>query len=286
MGRTITVIGSVNIDLVVRTDRLPREGETVLGQAFEVLPGGKGANQAVAAARLGAAVEFIGAVGSDDYGRAARQNLLGHGIDLSGLATVEAHTGVALIMVDGHGRNLICVAPGANEQVAAGTTRRCDIALTQLETPFRLPAAELVVLNPAPAPVSGSDAASAIVMEGVDVVIPNEIEAEQLTGESDPALAAAALEKMGAGWAIITLGAKGVYDGKSRRYFPAFEVQSVDTVGAGDAFVGGFTAALAREAEDPIRFAQAAAALKCTRKGAQNVPDREEVLEFLAAARR
>jgi ribokinase len=257
---------------VVRGDRLPRPGETVLGHEFRVVPGGKGANQAVAAARLGAKVRFVGCVGDDEYGRMARENLARHGIDVRGLKTVRHHTGVALITLDNEGRNLISVAPGANARVA--TRRRCDIALTQLETPYALPNARLVILNPAPA--------QGVSLRGVDILIPNEIEAEQLTGQRDPAKAARRLTRMGAKRVIITLGGRGVYDGE---YRPAFRVKPVDTVGAGDAFVGAYAAALADRYPDPVAFAQAAAALKCTRPGAQNIPTRGEVEAFLAKAR-
>ncbi len=268
--RSITVIGSVNIDLVVAGKRLPRPGQTILADDFRIVPSGKGANQAVAAARFGGDVRFIGCVGDDEYGRLARENLRRRGVDVRGLKTVRRHTGVALIMLDGNGRNMISVASGANAVVKS--RRRCDIALTQLETPYVLPNARLVVLNPAPAaPVS---------LRGVDIVIPNEIEAEQLTGKRDPVKAAAALRRMGARRVIITLGQRGVLDdGKHRG---PFRVKAVDTVGAGDAFVGAFVAALAQDHADPVRFAQAAAALKCTRPGAQNLPTRREVERLLA----
>jgi ribokinase len=267
-ARTITVIGSVNMDLVVETDRLPREGETVLGSTFRAVPGGKGANQAVAAARLGARVSFVGCVGDDAYGRLARRNLREQGVATRRLRTVDDHTGVALIMVDSGGRNIISVAPGANDR--ASVDGRHDIAVIQLETPFALPRAKLVILNPAPA--------KDVPLEGVDIIIPNEIEAEQLTGNSDPAIAARELVRMGARRAIITLGEKGVYDNGLR---PAFRVEARDTVGAGDAFVGAFAAAVARGDRDPVRFAQAAAALKCMRPGAQNMPSLGEVEAFL-----
>jgi len=271
-SRAISVLGSVNIDLVVETGRLPAEGETVLGTAFRITPGGKGANQAVAAARLGGRVSFFGCVGSDEWGRLARENLGREGIDVAGLESVDDHTGVALIMVDPKGRNLICVAPGANARVRARGWH--DIYLTQLETPFHLPdSAGFVILNPAPA--------KEVPLAGVDVVIPNEIEARQLTGERDPARAAEALVRLGARRAIITLGARGVFDG---RYLPAFAVEPKDTVGAGDTFVGAFAAAVAAGDPDPVRFAQAAAALKCTRPGAQSIPARQEVLDFLSRA--
>jgi len=267
--RTITVIGSVNMDLVVEADRLPREGETVLGRTFRVVPGGKGANQAVAAARLGAKVAFVGCVGGDAYGRLARRNLREQGVNTRQLRTVDDHTGVALITVDSRGRNIISVAPGANGRAAADG--RHDIAVIQLETPYFLPRARFVILNPAPA--------RDVPLEGVDVVIPNEVEAEQLTGNADPTIAARELVRMGARRAIITLGEKGVYDNGFR---PAFRVEARDTVGAGDAFVGAFAAAVARDDPDPVRFAQAAAALKCTRPGAQNIPSLDEVEAFLS----
>jgi ribokinase len=267
--RTVTVIGSVNVDLVVLSERLPREGETVLGREFRALHGGKGANQAFAAARLGAPVRFVGCVGDDEYGRAARENLADVGIDVRRLRTVRGHTGVALILVDERGRNLISVAPGANARTRARVS--CDIALLQLETPFVRPRARLVILNPAPA--------SRVSLKGIDVVIPNEIEAEQLTGERDPKKAARALVRMGARRAIITLGHKGVFDGRLRR---AFRVEAVDTVGAGDTFVGAFAAGLSLGLQDPVEFAQAAAALKVMRHGAQNVPALKEVERFLA----
>jgi ribokinase len=275
--RTITVVGSVNVDLVVTAKALPREGETVLGDSFQILPGGKGANQAVAAARLGGRVVFVGCVGDDDHGRMARRNLEKHGIDTAGLKTVARHTGVALITIDSKGRNQISVAPGANADVRE--EGRHDIVLIQLETPYHPPEARLLIVNPAPA--------RKIPLEGVDIIVPNGIEAEQLTGHTDPARAAEALEKMGAGRAIITLGEKGVFDGG---LCPAFPVEASDTVGAGDTFLGAFAAALARSDPDavrshdpdPVRFAQAAAALKCTRPGAQNAPSLVEVQRFLA----
>ncbi|MBN1511050.1 MAG: bifunctional hydroxymethylpyrimidine kinase/phosphomethylpyrimidine kinase [Phycisphaerae bacterium] len=268
--RTITVIGSVNMDLVVSVRHLPRVGETVGDGQFRVVPGGKGANQAVAAAALGASVRMVGCVGEDAYGRLARENLAARGVNVRSVRTVREPTGIALILVDEHGRNLIAVAPGANQRVA--TRRRCDIALTQLETPYHRPPARFVILNPAPArPVS---------LRGVDVVIPNEVEAEQLTGQRDPAKAARVLRRRGARRVIITLGERGVFDGGACR--PAFRVRAVDTVGAGDAFVGAFAAAVAEGHSDPVRFAQAAAALACTRPGAQNVPSRKDVEGLLS----
>lgn len=270
--RTITVIGSVNMDLVATSVQLPRTGETVIGRVFTTSFGGKGANQAHAAVRMGAKVRFIGCVGDDEHGKLSRENLRRSGIDVRGLKTVKEHTGVALVLVDATGNNQICVVPGANERACARGTH--DIALMQLETPFELPRAKLVILNPAPA--------RKVPLKGVDIVIPNEIEAEQLTGKRDPTKAALALERMGAGRAIITLGERGVFDGKLRR---AFRVKVLDTVGAGDAFVGAFAAAIATGIEDPVEFAQAAAALKVMRRGARCSASREDVMRFLKSTR-
>lgn len=277
--RTISVLGSVNVDLVLRAKRIPAIGETVGGGQFERHFGGKGANQAVAATTLGASVRFFGCVGDDDEGRAARANLVAHGVDTRGLRTVAVATGVALILVDAEGRNSIALAPGANERFRPSGTH--DIAVLQLETPFELPRAKLVILNPAPAP------ARRLSLRGVDVVIPNEVEAEQITGHKDPRKAVQSLERMGAGRAIVTLGARGVWCGGDAHESgprPAFRVRAVDTTGAGDAFVGAFAAGIALGHADPVRFAQAAAALKVMRRGAQNVPAHAEV-EALVARR-
>jgi ribokinase len=271
--RQITVIGSVNVDLVVRATTLPRPGETVIGGRFLRASGGKGANQAAAAAAMGARVRFQGCVGRDEHGRMARAALRERGIDVRGLANVDAPTGVAVILVDENGQNMIAVASGAN--ALARPRGRHDIAVCQLETPWELPQAKLVILNPAPA--------HPVPLEGVDWVIPNELEAEQLTGERSPERAHAALLAMGARHALVTLGPRGVYDGLA--HHAAFRLDAVDTTGAGDAFVGAFAAALAEDHPDPLRFAQAAAALKVTRLGAQNLPSRSEVESLLARAR-
>jgi ribokinase len=176
---------------------------------------------------------------------------------------------VAIIAVDGDGHNQISVALGANECVRHEGEH--DLLLTQLETPWALPRARTVVLNPAPA-------RAGLELAGVDVVIPNEHEARQLTGEEDPERQRARLEALGARRAIVTWGARGVYDGA---WHPAFAVDVVDTVGAGDAFVGAFVAALAEEHPEPLRLAQAAAALSVGRPGAMSAPARAEVEAFL-----
>jgi ribokinase len=272
--RTISVLGSVNVDLALRVERIPALGETVGGGELEQSFGGKGANQAAAAAALGAPVRFFGCVGRDEHGEAARENLRARGIDVRGLRTVGAATGVALILLDRAGRNSIALAPGANALFRP--TGRHDLALLQLETRYERPEARTLILNPAPA--------RKLSLRGVDVVIPNEVEAEQITGHKDPRKAVLALERMGAGRAIVTLGARGVWCGGDPGESgprPAFRVRAVDTVGAGDCFVGAFAAALALGLEDPVGFGQAAAALKVQRRGAQNLPSGAEVQRLL-----
>jgi ribokinase len=272
--RTISVLGSVNIDLVLAAERIPAVGETVGGGEFRRSFGGKGANQAVAAAALGARVRFFGCVGRDEYGAAARENLHARGVDVRGLRTVAGATGVALILVDAQGRNSIALAPGANARFRPQGVH--DIAVMQLETRYERPRCRTLILNPAPA--------RKLSLRGVDFVIPNALEAEQLTGCRDPRKAVLALERMGAGRAIVTLGARGVWCGGAAGESgprPAFRVRARDTTGAGDCFVGAFAAALAEGHADPVAFAQAAAALKVMRRGAQGVPERAEVLRML-----
>ncbi|MDA1265432.1 MAG: PfkB family carbohydrate kinase, partial [Planctomycetota bacterium] len=237
--RELTVFGSVNVDLVVRSEALPGPGETVVGGTFAVHCGGKGANQAVAAARAGAQVRFIGAVGDDEHGQLSRAALEAEGVDVRGLVTVDRPTGVALIAVDAAGQNQISVASGAND--LARCSGEHDLFLTQLETPWPAPRARTVILNPAPARV----------WEGgtVDVLVPNEVEAMQLTGAQELAVAAARLAAR-AGQVLITAGGAGVLaDG---HLHPAFRVDPIDTTGAGDAFLGAYAAALAQGRGDAL----------------------------------
>ena len=263
--REVTVFGSVNVDLVVRGAPLPGPGETVSGGHFEVHPGGKGANQAVAAARAGARVRFVGCVGDDEHGRLSRAALAAEGVDLGGLEVVDAPTGVAIIAVDQEGHNQISVAPGANAQASCPGSH--DLLLTQLETPFEGLCARTLVLDPAPA--------RPVCFDGVDLCVPNLVEAAQLTGEAEPERAAEALLAAGAGDVIITLGAGGAFHrGRVHRSFP---VSPVDTTGAGDAFVGAYVAALAQELDDPLGFAQVAGALAVQRPGARGAPTRPEI---------
>lgn len=301
----MVVVGSSNTDMIVQTPRLPSPGETVLGGRFSVVPGGKGANQAVAAARLGAEVAFIGRVGDDDLGQARLADLRDEGIDTSGVVIdPDAASGVALIFVDEAGENAIAVAPGANDRVTAGQVdqaadafRAADVVLTQLEVP--LPAVEravalakelgkLVVLDPAPAgPVPDALLAS------VDYLTPNETEAETLLGGGIAGLGgvaatAEALLRRGAGCVIITLGKEGALVAMATGQFhvPGRRVEVVDTTAAGDAFAAALAVGLGegRPLREALDFAVAASALSVTRLGAQpSLPRRDEVDRFLAS---
>lgn len=304
----IVVVGSINVDLVVRVSTLPRPGETVLGGRFASLPGGKGANQAVAAARAGGRTTFIARVGDDAMGRAAIAALQAEGIEADFVAvTPECPTGVALILVDGAGENSIAVASGANDRLSVDDIERArraieaaDIVLVQLEVPLgtvtraieiAAAAGARVILNPAPArPLPPT------LLAQVGILTPNETEAATLVG-ADVAAASAAtgtaalvgpLLGLGAGAVILTLGAAGalVAAGGAVTAVPAFPVEPCDTVAAGDVFNGSLAVRLA-EGLDLVaatRFAAAAAAISVTREGAQtSAPRREEIEAFLAA---
>jgi ribokinase len=302
MSAKVVVIGSLNMDLVTRAPRLPKGGETLIGQSFTTVSGGKGANQAVAAARLGAQVSMIGCVGNDAYGEALRGALLAEQIDCRAVSTVDGSSGVALIVVDDSSQNSIVIVPGANGALTAETIdrfdsviRAADVLICQLEVPDASVGHALkrgrelgktVILNPAPAsrPLPSDWYAS------IDYLIPNESEASALSGLSvdslDTAQAAATrLIALGAGKVIITLGAQGSLfaDGQRFEHFPAPAVKAVDTTAAGDTFVGGFAAALAagNDEAQAIRFGQVAAALSVTRAGAQpSIPALSDVQAF------
>ncbi len=299
-ARPVLVIGSLNMDLVVRCARLPAPGETVSGHGFATLPGGKGANQAVAAARAGARVAMLGAVGTDGFGATMRAGLVAEGIDLAHLATVPGPSGIALIAVDDDGANQIVVAPGAN---AAVTTTAIDHALDALEPGILLLQHEIplevvahaaraaaargwfVLLNPAPAALVPT-----AVWPALDLIAPNETEAAALLGApvTDPDAAAAGLRALGARAALVTLGAAGaVYaDAAGPRRVASLPARAVDTTGAGDAFLGALAAMLAAgcRIDEAMGFAAAAAALSVTRPGAQpSLPTRAEVRDFLSA---
>ena len=291
----IVVIGSINMDLVLRVPRMPLPGETLTGGAFRTIPGGKGANQAVACARLSGKVAgaqqvaMVGCVGDDAFGATLRAALVGDGIIDSHITTLPGvASGIASILVDDNGQNSIVIAGGANDllspahiDAAQGLIEQADIVVLQLETPMDTVVhaiklarslGKTVVLNPAPA-ASLPDG----VLEQVDYLIPNEIEAAMLAGvapdSTDIAALAAALQKQGSDNVIITLGAKGVhaalYGGDTT--FPAEAVQAVDTTAAGDTFIGGFVAGLASgmDEAEAIGQGQRAAAWSVTKPGAQ-----------------
>jgi ribokinase len=304
----LLVIGSANMDLAVAVDRLPREGETVTGGELMTAFGGKGANQAVAALRLGAEVRLIACLGQDSFGDRIAGHLAALGIPSEGLLRIpDDATGVALIVVDSRGRNQIAVAPGANERLDLEAARAhaswigwAQALLCQLETPvstvlWALQSAKrhgvLTILNPAPARSLPPE-----IFSLVDVLTPNEIEASALSGVEveGPESAGKAAERllaMGAGRVVVTLGDQGssLSDGASRVHFPAFPVEAADATGAGDAFSGALAVELAsgRSLEEAIPFASAAGALATTRRGAQeSFPDRAQVEELLARSGR
>ena len=303
----VLVVGSANVDFTVTVDRLPREGETVSGGRLHVGHGGKGANQTVAARRLGAEVRFIGCVGADTFGDEIVARLASQGVAIDGLSrTAEAATGTALIIVDAEGRNQIAVAPGANRVLTPEMAQQreadfewADVLLIQLETAmatvtWALRTARryrvLTILNPAPAQPLPDE-----IYPLVDYLTPNAGEAALLSGQpvDSPETARAAAQRLlerGMGTVVVTLGEAGALasDGSSALHFPACPVQAVDTTGAGDAFNAGLAVGLAAGGtmEQAIPLANAAAALACTRTGAQEaLPDRAQVEAFLRSLR-
>jgi ribokinase len=287
----IAVVGSINMDLVVRSARLPRPGETIIGRQTEELPGGKGANQAVAAVRLEADVSMIGRVGDDAFGERLRAALRRERIDVSRVVvTPQCASGLAVVAVEDSGENAITVIPGANGRLTPADVRAAshligdaDVLLLQLEVPLDsvLSAIELareydtlVILDPAPAPASFPPQ-----LLSVDVACPNETEAAALTGIAITDLAGARraaqrLREMGTRHAIITLGRQGAIlggaDGECQE-IPSFEVAAIDTTAAGDAFAAALAVRLARgkPISDAVRYACAAGALAASQPGAQ-----------------
>jgi ribokinase len=297
---SITVVGSLNMDFVVRVAALPRPGETVAGHGFATIPGGKGANQACAAGKLGGRARMVGRVGEDVFGAQLLESLRAAGVDTAGVRVTEATpTGVALIFVEEGGRNEIVVASGANACLTPEDVKReirgsaGDLLLLQLESPLETveAAAALgaargmkVVLDPAPARIL-PDA----LLGHVDCLTPNESEALLLLGRAagevtlaEAPQVAAALRRRGVRSVILKLADKGAFfdDGKDARHFPAPKVEAIDSTAAGDTFNGALAVALAehRDVADAIAFANAAAALSVTRLGAQaSIPTRAEV---------
>jgi ribokinase len=254
--KTIAVLGSANMDLVVRQPRLPQPGETIFGSDFTTVPGGKGLNQAVAAARMDAVVDFVGAVGTDPYGTELLSVLQSEGIGIGSIARSTHPTGTAHISVVDSGENSIVVVSGANATVTTLTdadkrliersavlVMQCELPVPVLEEAIAVARAAEVFTVLTPAPVMPLPAGF---LASVDLVVPNQIEAAELTGEADPTHAAEALSTGGT-WAIVTLGAEGsiiAHDGSVLGIAPARPVQAVDTTAAGDTFVGALVARL------------------------------------------
>jgi len=304
MSGTVVIVGSLNMDLVVRAPRHPQPGETIIGSDFKTFPGGKGANQAVAVARLGGRVRMIGRVGNDAFGDALLQTVAQDGVDTTFIRRdPDAPTGVALITLDAAGQNTIVVASGANMRVSAEDVlgaeeafRHADVLLMQLECPVEAVqvATDLahryglrVVLNPAPARPLPAD-----LLAGVDYLLPNQHELSLLAGgEPDREAAIRALQALGVRQLVVTLGEEGALlalDGQ-RQHLPAYRMNVVDTVAAGDAFAGAFALALAegKSVYEAAIWGNAAGAIAVTRHGAQpSMPRREELLQFLAERER
>lgn len=300
----LVVLGSINADHILNVKQFPLPGETVIGNQYQVAFGGKGANQAVAAGRSGADITFIACVGADDIGERIRQQLVTDRIDTQPIEAILGNTtGVALIFVNEGGENVIGIDAGANAAVTPDYLRRyqqkvidADALLMQLESPLEtvIAAAKLakqhqtqVILNPAPACELPDD-----LLAMVDMITPNETEAQRLTGvainnDDDAARAAKLLHDKGISRVIITLGSRGVWlseQGDGGKLIPGFKVKAVDTIAAGDTFNGALVTALleGKAISEAVRFAHAAAAIAVTRPGAQpSVPWREEIDTFL-----
>lgn len=295
MMSRVCVVGSINMDLVVRSERIPVGGETILGGEFRSIPGGKGANQAVAARRLGAEVDMVGCIGDDPFGKELKEGLVREGIGVEFVREVDGSSGVALITVSDEGENSIVVSPGANGLVSIGMVReareviaRADIVLVQLEIPLEAVRETIkianesgvrVILNPAPARDVGD--------LDVFMVTPNETEGRLLVGGSvaSPLSIEEIIRGLRADYVIVTRGKEGVSFGINGdiKEMGAYPVRVVDSTAAGDAFNGGLAVGIAEgmEIEDAIRFGQKAAGIAVGRFGAQpSLPFRDEVERF------
>lgn len=298
----ITVAGSLNMDLVVYTDRIPRPGETVLGRNFKQMPGGKGANQASAAAKLGAAVRMIGCVGADSFGAQLKESLSSDGVDVEYvMVKPDAATGVAVIQVESSGDNSITVAAGANYSIAAEDIARMkdvvtgsDVILLQLEIPLETVKAaifaaksegKLVILNPAPAAFLDEE-----ILSRTDILTPNETELEFLSGHRTDTLenlkaAGMILLEKGVKDLVITLGSRGALhmNLSETAHYDAYRVNAVDTTAAGDSFNAALAVFLSegKTMEEAIGFAMKVGAMTVTKEGAQpSLPLLREVNNF------
>lgn len=290
----ITVVGSINMDLVVRTARFPKQGETALGDLYMTVPGGKGANQAVAAARLGAAVHMVGAVGTDAFGDELLRNLEAESVGTASVKRVEGTSGIANILLS-DGDNRIIVVPGANHSLSVqemdtfeGQLKDSDIVVLQLELPIPVVQRTLeichqhgvpTILNPAPA-----DGFTEGFLPYATYLTPNETEAEELFGPQWENTLEQYPNRL-----VVTLGSKGAryYDGQKHVLVEGFQTEAADTTGAGDTFNGALAVALeeAMPFEAAVRFANAAASLSVEKFGAQGgMPERQAVLERIKEA--
>ena len=288
--KNICVIGSLNMDLVVKVDTMPKGGQALIGSNFKEVPGGKGANQAVAMARLGGNVSMIGKVGNDGFGQTLLNALKADNVNTDYIGIEEGPTGVALITVDKNAENSIVVAPGANYKVAVEdldynieAINNSDIVVVQLETPLETikyglkkakEAGKYTILNPAPAVVLEDE-----IIKNVDLLTPNETELEILSGvelntEDDIKRAAQIMIDKGVKELIVTLGSKGsLYINKERSMFKsAYKVQAVDTTAAGDSYTGALSVAFAnnKDVEEAMDFASKVGALSVMKEGAQS----------------
>jgi len=283
-------LGSINIDLTVTTDEIPQVGETVIGKSFNQYPGGKGANQAVCAAKLKSEVCFLGKVGKDAYGDFMLNEMASGGVDVSNIERSEVSTGIALICVDSTGQNNIIVVPGSNFSLSTSyidrhkeAIQKCDIILAQHEIPievteyaFKIAKSfnKTTILNPAPA-----QKISAAMISVTDILVPNEHELSRLTGlscksEQEMVEAARMLQNQGVKSIIVTMGKNGVmlFDKEGARVFPPFHVNPVDTTAAGDSFLGGFAVSYVKNGDmaQAINYGQMVASYSIQHEGAQS----------------
>ncbi|SHH72772.1 ribokinase [Sporanaerobacter acetigenes] len=291
----IVVVGSINVDYNFLVKELPKEGETIMAKDLLLVPGGKGANQAVAARKLGGDVFFIGAVGNDSIGKEMKENLLENEISSDGIVEVEGNTGMASINISDSKENSIIVYPGANQKLSKEHIKKfeekikeSEVVLIQLEIPMDTVVETIVlakkynkrvILNPAPARQIPEE-----IFKYIHIITPNETELETLTGTKDIEKGSEILLRKGVDKVIITLGSKGCLyvDKNEKRYFESFTVDSSDPTAAGDTFNGAIAVKIDHSLEKMIEFASGAAALATTKIGAQNsIPSQKEVESFL-----
>lgn len=298
MGKVL-VVGSMNMDMVIKADRYPRKGETIIGNGFKLVPGGKGGNQAAAIAKLGGEVCFIGACGNDYYGEILLNSLKETGVDVSNVSRIGDTTGVAAITIEGDGDNRIIIVPGANGKLTPALIdnyrdeiKEAETVLLQMEIPIEvvIHTIELahqyqtrVILDPAPAHVLPEE-----IYRKIDFILPNEGELNQLTEQYGLTTTEERVERLlqtGIGAVLITAGEKGVYyySRKEQKHFQAIEVEPVDTTAAGDAFAGAFALGLQKgwSIDEAIKYANIVGGLTVTKLGAQSsLPSREDVVAY------